>query len=61
MAELEVEHLSLRFGGLTVLEDLSFAVEPAELFAQEQLRSHGGKPPYELLTRSCGPWSATAW
>ncbi len=33
MAELEVENLSLRFGGLTVLEDLSFAVETGELFA----------------------------
>jgi branched-chain amino acid transport system ATP-binding protein len=33
MAELEVANLSLRFGGLTVLESLSFAVEPAELFA----------------------------
>jgi ABC-type branched-subunit amino acid transport system ATPase component len=33
MAELEVENLSLRFGGLTVLEGVSFAVEPAELFA----------------------------
>ncbi|HEY7550809.1 MAG TPA: ABC transporter ATP-binding protein [Hyphomicrobiaceae bacterium] len=33
MAELEVEGLSLRFGGLSVLEGLSFAVGPAELFA----------------------------
>jgi branched-chain amino acid transport system ATP-binding protein len=33
MAELEVENLSLRFGGLTVLEGLSFAVEAGELFA----------------------------
>jgi branched-chain amino acid transport system ATP-binding protein len=33
MAELEVERLSLRFGGLTVLEDVSFAVEAGELFA----------------------------
>jgi branched-chain amino acid transport system ATP-binding protein len=33
MAELEVESLSLRFGGLTVLDGLSLAVEPAELFA----------------------------
>ena len=33
MAELEVENLSLRFGGLTVLEGVSFVVEPAELFA----------------------------
>src|SRR5262245_29537968 len=33
MAELEVESLSLRFDGLTVLEDLSFSVGPAELFA----------------------------
>lgn len=33
MAELGVEHLSLHFGGLTVLEDVSFAVESGELFA----------------------------
>jgi branched-chain amino acid transport system ATP-binding protein len=33
MAELEVEGLSLRFGGLVVLEAVSFSVEPAELFA----------------------------
>ena len=33
MAELKVDHLSLRFGGLTVLDDVSFAVAPGELFA----------------------------
>lgn len=33
MAELSVEHLSLQFGGLIVLDDVSFAVEPEELFA----------------------------
>jgi branched-chain amino acid transport system ATP-binding protein len=33
MAELDVQNLSLRFGGLTVLEGLSFAVEAGELFA----------------------------
>jgi branched-chain amino acid transport system ATP-binding protein len=33
MAELEVENLNLRFGGLTVLEGLSFSVEAGELFA----------------------------
>jgi branched-chain amino acid transport system ATP-binding protein len=33
MAELSVEHLNLRFGGLTVIEDVSFAVERGELFA----------------------------
>lgn len=33
MAELSVEHLYLRFGGLTVLDDVSFAVESGELFA----------------------------
>ncbi|KAB2916368.1 MAG: ABC transporter ATP-binding protein [Hyphomicrobiaceae bacterium] len=32
MAELEVEHLRLSFGGLTVLDGISFTVEPAELF-----------------------------
>ncbi len=33
MAELSVEHLNLQFGGLIVLDDVSFAVEPGELFA----------------------------
>lgn len=33
MAELAVEHLRLRFGGLTVLDNVSFAVEAGELFA----------------------------
>lgn len=33
MAELEVEKLTLRFGGLSVLSGVSFAVEKAELFA----------------------------
>ena len=33
MAELSIERLSLRFGGLSVLDDVSFAVEPGELFA----------------------------
>ena len=33
MVELSVEHLSLRFDGLTVLDDVSFAVETGELLA----------------------------
>jgi branched-chain amino acid transport system ATP-binding protein len=33
MAELEVEDLSLRFGGLQVLDGVSFAVDAGELFA----------------------------
>ena len=33
MAELALDRLSLRFGGLTVLEALSFTVAPGELFA----------------------------
>jgi branched-chain amino acid transport system ATP-binding protein len=33
MAELAVDHLGLRFGGLTVLADVSFAVAANELFA----------------------------
>ena len=33
MAELAVERLSLRFGGLTVLTDVSLHVEPGELLA----------------------------
>jgi branched-chain amino acid transport system ATP-binding protein len=33
MAELAIENLSLRFGGLTVLDNVSFTVEPGELMA----------------------------
>src|SRR5262245_56636019 len=33
MAELSVQHLHLRFGGLTVLDDVSFTVARGELFA----------------------------
>ena len=33
MAELAIEHLSLRFGGLTVLDNVSLAVGQGELFA----------------------------
>lgn len=33
MAELGIENLSLRFGGLTVLDNVSFTVEPGELMA----------------------------
>jgi branched-chain amino acid transport system ATP-binding protein len=33
MAELAIERLSLRFGGLRVLDDVSFAVAAGELFA----------------------------
>jgi branched-chain amino acid transport system ATP-binding protein len=33
MVELAVEKLNLRFGGLTVLDDVSFAVNTGELFA----------------------------
>jgi len=33
MAELDVVHLNLHFGGLTVLDDVSFSVASGELFA----------------------------
>jgi len=33
MAEIEVAALALKFGGLTVLDDVSFSVEQGELFA----------------------------
>ncbi|WP_370318785.1 ABC transporter ATP-binding protein [Oricola sp.] len=33
MAELDITGLELRFGGLTVLQDVSLQVEPGELFA----------------------------
>ena len=33
MADLAVERLRLRFGGLTVLDDVSMAVAAGELFA----------------------------
>src|ERR1700751_3315602 len=33
MAELEIDRLTLRFGGLTVLDGVSFRVSAGELFA----------------------------
>ena len=33
MAELEIDRLTLRFGGLTVLEGVSLALKARELFA----------------------------
>jgi branched-chain amino acid transport system ATP-binding protein len=33
MADLEIDHLALSFGGLKVIQDVSFAVEAGELFA----------------------------
>src|ERR1041385_3510738 len=33
MAELDIERLTLRFGGLTVLDDVSLAVDAGELLA----------------------------
>jgi branched-chain amino acid transport system ATP-binding protein len=51
MAELEVESLSLRFGGLTVLEGLSFAVEPAELFALVGPNGAGKTSAFNCISR----------
>jgi branched-chain amino acid transport system ATP-binding protein len=33
MAELDVEHLTLRFGGLKVLDDVTFSINAGEMFA----------------------------
>src|SRR5262245_10650406 len=54
MAELEVEDLSLRFGGLLVLQDLSFAVEPAELFALIAPNGAGKTSAFNCISRIYG-------
>jgi branched-chain amino acid transport system ATP-binding protein len=54
MAELEVEDLSLRFGGLLVLQDLSFAVEPAELFALIGPNGAGKTSAFNCISRIYG-------
>jgi branched-chain amino acid transport system ATP-binding protein len=50
-----VENLNLRFGGLTVLEGLSFAVEPAELFALIGPNGAGKTTCFNLLTKFMRP------
>ena len=51
MAELAVGHLKLRFGGLVVLDDISFAVAPGELFG---LIGPNGAGKTSVLNCICG-------
>ena len=51
MAELAVEGLTLRFGGLTVLDDVSLHVEPSELLA---LIGPNGAGKTSVLNCICG-------
>ena len=51
MAELEVESLNLRFGGLAVLEGLSFSVEAGELFAPIGPNGAGKTSAFNCISR----------
>ncbi len=51
MAELAVEHLTLRFGGLVVLDDVSFSVAPGELLG---LIGPNGAGKTSVLNSICG-------
>jgi len=57
MAELDVVHLSLRFGGLTVLEDVSFSVAAGELFALIGPNGAGKTTLVNLITGALKPHS----
>jgi branched-chain amino acid transport system ATP-binding protein len=55
MAELAVENVTLRFGGLVVLDDVSLAVERGELFALIGPNGAGKTSVFNCISGLCRP------
>ncbi len=55
MSLLEVEGVTLRFGGVTALEEVSFAVEPGKIFAIVGPNGAGKSTLFNLISRFHAP------
>jgi len=55
MSLLEFEHVTLKFGGLTAVDDLSFAVEEGEVFAIVGPNGAGKSTVFNLISRFYDP------
>ncbi|SLN46687.1 ABC transporter ATP-binding protein [Oceanibacterium hippocampi] len=55
MSRLVVENLSIRFGGLLAVEDVSFSVEPGEIFAVIGPNGAGKSTVFNLISRLYEP------
>ena len=57
MTLLEVENATVRFGGLTALEDVSFGVGQGEIFAVVGPNGAGKSTLFNVISRFCQPAS----
>ena len=55
MTLLEVENATVRFGGLTALEDVSFGVGQDEIFAVVGPNGAGKSTLFNVISRFCQP------
>lgn len=55
MSRLAIENLTVRFGGVTAVEDLSFEVEPGEIFAVIGPNGAGKSTVFNLVSRLYQP------
>ena len=55
MSLLELENVTIRFGGLTAVEGASFAVNPGEVFALVGPNGAGKSTIFNLVSRYCTP------
>ena len=57
MSLLDVRDVTIRFGGVTALADVSFSVEPGEIFAIVGPNGAGKSTLFNLISRFCEPES----
>ncbi|MDE0344379.1 MAG: ATP-binding cassette domain-containing protein, partial [Boseongicola sp.] len=55
MSLLELEDVTISFGGLTAVEGASFAVNPGEVFALVGPNGAGKSTIFNLVSRYCTP------